>query len=193
MPGVNSELEEASDAVLIVAVGRWRQDALAEIYRRHAGAAFALARRVLASREDAEEVVQEVFVRLWNHPERFDPARGSLRSFLLAQVHSRAIDGLRSDTARRAREDRSSRLTATRDYDVELEAADMIVAENVRAALHVLTDNERKAIELAYFGGHTYSEVATMLQTPTGTVKGRMRAALTKLRRELAAAGVVEQ
>lgn len=193
MQAVNHEFEEASDAVLIVAVGRWRQDALAEIYRRHAGAAFALARRVLASREDAEEVVQEVFVRLWNQPERFDPARGSLRSFLLAQIHSRAIDALRSDAARRAREDRSSRLTATRDYDVELEAADMIVGENVRAALHVLTDDERKVIELAYFGGHTYSEVATMLQTPAGTVKGRMRSALTKLRRELVATGVVEK
>jgi RNA polymerase sigma-70 factor (ECF subfamily) len=193
MQGVNDDLDAASDAALIIAVGRWRQDALAEIYRRHAGAAFALARRVLASREDAEEVVQEVFVRLWNQPERFEPARGSLRSFLLAHVHGRAIDRLRSDTARRAREDRFSRLTATRDYDVELEAADLVVAENVRAAMHVLTDDERKAIELAYFGGHTYSEVAAMLQTPTGTVKGRMRSALTKLRRELVASGVVEQ
>ena len=76
MPEVNRELAQASDASLVVAIGRWRQDALAEAYRRHAGAAFGLARRLLASREDAEEVVQEVFVRLWNQPDRFDPARG---------------------------------------------------------------------------------------------------------------------
>jgi RNA polymerase sigma-70 factor (ECF subfamily) len=132
-------------------------------------------------------------VRLWNQPERFDPARGSLRSFLLAQTHGRSIDRLRADTARRGREDRDSRLTATRAYDVELEAADLVVAEHVRAALGVLTDNERSVVELAYFGGHTYSEVAAMLQTPPGTVKSRMRSALTKLRHELVTAGVVEQ
>jgi RNA polymerase sigma-70 factor, ECF subfamily len=187
------DLEQASDATLIVAVGRWRQEALAEVYRRHAGAVFALARRVLTLREDAEEVVQEVFVRLWNEPERFDPARGSLRSFLLAQAHGRSIDRVRSDTARRAREDRDSRLTATGEYDVELEAGDLVVAEHVRAALGALTDNERTCVELAYFGGHTYSEVATMLQTPAGTVKSRMRSALTKLRGELVTAGVVER
>ncbi|MFZ6003412.1 MAG: sigma-70 family RNA polymerase sigma factor [Actinomycetota bacterium] len=192
MEVVNSHLEEASDAALIVAVGRWRQDALAEVYRRHAGAVFALARRLLNAQEDAEEVVQEVFVRLWNQPERFDPERGSLRSYLLAQTHGRAIDLLRSDTARRAREERESRLTATREYNVELEAADLLVAENVRAALDVLTDNERAVVQLAYFGGHTYSEVATMLQTPDGTVKSRMRSALAKLRGELVSLGVVQ-
>lgn len=192
MEVVNSHLEEASDAALIVAVGRWRQDALAEVYRRHAGAVFALARRLLNAQEDAEEVVQEVFVRLWNQPERFDPERGSLRSYLLAQTHGRAIDLLRSDTARRAREERESRLTATREYNVELEAADLLVAENVRAALNVLTDNERAVVQLAYFGGHTYSEVATMLQTPDGTVKSRMRSALAKLRGELVSLGVVQ-
>lgn len=189
---VTEMLDEASDAALIVAVGRWRQDALAEIYRRHAGAVFAVARRLLASREDAEEVVQEVFVRVWNQPERFDPARGSLRSFLLAQTHGRAIDRLRSDTARRAREDRETRLTATREYDVELEAADLLTAERVRTALDVLSANERQVVEMAYFGGHTYSEVATMLRMPAGTVKSRMRAALTKLRHELADAGLVQ-
>lgn len=192
MEVVNSHLEQASDAALIVAVGRWRQDALAEVYRRHAGAVFALARRLLNAQEDAEEVVQEVFVRLWNQPERFDPERGSLRSYLLAQTHGRAIDMLRSDIARRAREERESRLTATREYNVELEAADLLVADHVRSALSVLTENERAVVQLAYFGGHTYSEVATMLQTPDGTVKSRMRSALAKLRGELVSLGVVQ-
>ncbi|MGH9245729.1 MAG: RNA polymerase sigma factor [Acidimicrobiales bacterium] len=186
------DLDRASDAALVVAVGRWRDDALAELYRRHAGAVFALAGRLLPSRQDAEEVVQEVFVRLWNEPERFDAGRGSLRSYVLSQAHSRAIDLLRSDTARRAREERSLRLTATRGYDVELEATDLLVGEQVRAALGTLSDNERMVVQLAYFGGHTYSEVAAMLQTPPGTVKGRMRSALSKLRREVTTAGVLQ-
>lgn len=190
---MEQDLEQASDAVLIVAVGRWRQDALAEAYRRHAGAVFALARRLLASREEAEEVVQEVFLRVWNQPDRFDPARGSLRSYLLAMTHGRAIDRIRSDASRRAREERDARRTATRDYDLEHEVADLINAEQVRAALAVLSEREREVLQLAYFGGHTYSEVATMLQAPAGTVKGRMRSALAKLRRELVASGMVSQ
>lgn len=190
---MDQDLEQASDAVLIVAVGRWRQEALAEAYRRHAGAVFALARRLLASREEAEEVVQDVFVRLWHSPDRFDPARGSLRSYLLAMAHGRAIDRIRSDTSRRGREERDARRTATGAYDLEHEVVDLVNAEQVRAALAVLTEHEREAIQLAYFGGLTYSEVATMLQTPTGTVKGRMRSALTKLRRELVASGVVSE
>lgn len=188
---MDQDLEQASDAVLIVAVGRFRQDALAEVYRRHAGAVLALARRVLNSREEAEEVVQEVFLRLWNAPERFDPDRGSLRSYLLAMTHGRSIDRIRSDTSRRAREERDARRTATGGYDLEHEVADLVNAEQVRAALAVLSADEREAIQLAYFGGHTYSEVATMLQTPPGTIKGRMRSALAKLRRELVATGVV--
>ena len=188
---MEQDLEQVSDAVLIMAVGRWRQDALAEVYRRHAGAVFALARRLLASREEAEEVVQEVVLRLWNQPDRFDPERGTLRSYLLAMTHGRAIDRIRSDTSRRRREERDARQAATRGYDLEHEVADLVVAEQVRAALGVLSEHERQVIQLAYFGGHTYSEVATMLQTPAGTVKGRMRSALAKLRRELVATGVV--
>lgn len=178
---------------MIVAVARWRQDALAEAYRRHAGAVFALARRLLASRAEAEEVVQDIFLRLWNQPDRFDPARGSLRSYLLAMTHGRAVDRIRSDSSRRAREERDARRTATGVYDLAHEVVDLVNAEQVHAALAVLTEQERQAIQLAYFGGHTYSEVAAMLKTPTGTVKGRMRSALTKLRRELVATGMVSE
>src|SRR4051794_38480843 len=103
-PAANSQrmreddLTISSDAQLGVAIGRGRQAALAEAYRRHAGAVFALAPRVLASRNLAEEVVQEVFLRLWNDADRFDPARGTLRSWLLAQAHGRAVDVLRSES-----------------------------------------------------------------------------------------------
>lgn len=186
---MDRDLQEVSDAALIVAVGRWRQDALSEVYRRHAGAVLAVARRVLGDRQRAEEVVQEVFVRLWNQPERFDPDRGTLRAYLLSQAHGRTIDLLRSDNSRRLREERDARRVATREYDLELEVADMVVAEQVRSAVGSLTEPEREAVQLAYFGGHTYREVARLLGEPEGTVKSRIRNALTKLRRQLVESG----
>jgi RNA polymerase sigma-70 factor (ECF subfamily) len=177
-----SVLYEMSDAAVVVAIGRYRQDALAEAYRRHAGAVFALARRVLGDDAAAEEVVQEVFLRLWNMPERFDPGRGSLRSFLLAQAHGRAVDQLRSETSRKRREERDARSTAEAGYDLEREVWDMAVADRVKAAVDALPSDERRAIELAYFGGHTYREVAVTLGHPEGTVKSRIRSGLRRLR-----------
>ena len=103
------ELRSASDANLVVAIGRFRSEALEEVYRRHAGAAFGLAQRICNDRSLAEEIVQEVFLRLWNDPERFDPARGALRSFLLTQVHGRSVDLVRAESARRTREERDAR------------------------------------------------------------------------------------
>src|SRR4051812_1418272 len=179
-----------SDAALVVAVGRWRNDALAEIYRRHAGAVYALARRVLNDITDAEEVVQEVFLRLWDTPERFDPERGSLRSYLLAQCHGRSVDLVRSEQSRRTREERQHRQRAEAGYDLEHEVWDLAVAAPVREALDHLPPEERRAIELAYFGGHTYREVAAMLDQPEGTVKSRIRSGLRRLRGGLTSAGV---
>jgi RNA polymerase sigma-70 factor (ECF subfamily) len=179
-------LHDVSDAGLVVAIGRWRQDALAEAYRRHAGAVFGLARRVLVEGPAAEEVVQEVFLRLWNSPDKFDPDRGTLRSYLLAQAHGRAVDILRSETSRKRREDRDARQTAEAGYDLEHEVWDLAVAERVKAALDSLPDDERHAIELAYFGGHTYRQVAEMLGNPEGTVKSRIRSGLRRLRGHLA-------
>jgi RNA polymerase sigma-70 factor (ECF subfamily) len=103
---------ELSDAGLVVAISRYHQEALAEAYRRHAGAVFGLARRLLSDVSLAEEVVQEVFLRLWNTPEKFDPGRGSLRSYLLAQCHGRSVDLIRAESSRRKREDRDVRQTA---------------------------------------------------------------------------------
>lgn len=186
------DLRDASDAVLVIAISRYDQQALAEAYRRHAGAVFALARRLLADRAMAEEIVQEVYLRLWNRPEVFDPARGSLRSYLLAQCHGRAVDLLRSETSRRNREERDHRRTAEAGYDLEHEVVDLAVAERVRGALGGLQDTERRAIELAYLGGHTYREVAELLGEPEGTVKSRIRSGLKKMRTSLHDVGVGE-
>ena len=183
------DLKNASDAVLVVAIGRWRHDALSEAFRRHSGAVFALARRVLRDATRAEEIVQEVFLRLWNAPERFDPDRGSLRSFLLAHAHGRAVDTVRSDSSRRRREDRESLRATVAIYDVEREVGDVIVAEHVREAVAALAPGEREAIELAYFGGHTYREVAVILDEAEGTIKSRIRSGMIRLRRGLTEVG----
>jgi RNA polymerase sigma-70 factor (ECF subfamily) len=185
-----SELREISDAGLVMAIGRYHQDALAEAYRRHAGAVFGLARRLLADEALAEEIVQEVFLRLWNDPERFDPARGSLRSYLLAQCHGRSVDLLRSETARRRREEKDLRRTAEGGYDLEREVWDLALAEHVRSTLDKLPEGEREAIRLAYLGGHTYREVAVLLDEPEGTVKSRIRSGLKRLRTDLVDVGV---
>ena len=183
-------LQEASDGTLVLAIARYRQEALAEAYRRHGGAVYALARRLLAEQSLAEEVVQEVFLRLWTQPDRFDPERGSLRSYLLAQSHGRAIDILRSETSRRRREEREARETAEGGYDIEREVLDLAIGDHVKEVLENLPADERRAIELAYFGGQTYREVAVSLGAAEGTVKSRIRAGLRRMRAQLTDSGI---
>ena len=183
------ERRAADDATLARAVAARDERALAELYRRHAASCLGLARRVLADRTLAEEVVQEVFVRTWRDPSRFDPDRGSMRAFLLAQVHGRSVDLLRAESARRAREEREALRNAHADIDLEREVMQLTEAEAVR---RTLSDGEREAIELAYFGGHTYREVAVLLEQPEGTVKSRIRAGLLRLRAALIESGVSE-
>jgi RNA polymerase sigma-70 factor (ECF subfamily) len=187
-----AERRAADDRALALAVAEGDEPALAELYRRHGGPCFSLARRVLADRVLAEEVVQEVFLRLWRQPERFDAERGSMKSFLFAQVHGRAVDLLRAETARRAREQRDAFRSATVDDDLERAVMELTEGEAVRRALATLSDGEREAIELAYFGGHTYKEVAVLLEQPEGTVKSRIRAGLLRLRAALIELGVGE-
>jgi RNA polymerase sigma-70 factor, ECF subfamily len=187
------DIRDSSDAALVVAVGRFSQEALAECYRRHGGAVFALARRVLTDQQMAEEVTQEVFLKLWDAPDRFDPERGTLRSWLLAQAHGKAVDVVRSETSRRRREDTDARRTAAGGYDVEHEVWDLAVADRVRSAVDTLPEDEKRSIALAYFGGHTYREVAGILGQPEGTVKSRIRSGLKRMRSELAAMGVGDE
>ncbi len=178
------DLTTASDGSLAMSVARWEEEALAEIYRRYASGLLGLARRLLCDARLAEDVVQEVFVRLWNRPERFDPDRGSLRAFLAAETHGRAVDLLRAEEARRRREGNDG-LRAPIAATIEHEVVETVLAEHVRAAVAELPETERRAVELAYFGGLTYREVATALSEPEGTVKSRIRKALHRLESEL--------
>jgi RNA polymerase sigma-70 factor, ECF subfamily len=178
-------VSSSGDAALVVAIGRYHEPALAEVYRRHGGAVHAVAKRVLRSGPLADDVTQDVFLRLWREPERFDAGRGGLRTYLLALAHNRAVDILRSESARTEREERSARETAHTGYDLERHAWDLAVAEQVHEALADLPDGERDAIRLAYFEGRTYQEVAELLGQPEGTVKSRIRAGLRRLRASL--------
>lgn len=179
--------QSMDDTALVVAVGRFQEQALAEVYRRHGGSAYALASRVLRDDARAEEVTQDVFLRLWEQPERFDPSRGSLRSYLLVQAHRRAVDLLRQDTARTERHARAAQMEAAPGYSLEDEIWDLTVSERVKEAFASLPDGERNAIELAYFGGHTYREVASILAEPEGTIKSRIRSGLRRLQGPLLA------
>ena len=187
-----TDFNEASDAQLVTSIGRYSEVALAEVYRRHGGAVYGLARRVLDNAAEAEDVTQEVFLRLWNTPDRFDPARGSLRSYLLAQSHARSVDVIRSQNSRRARESSDAMKTARAGYDMQNEAWDLTLAHQVSEALATLPDDERRAIELAYFEGRTYVQVAEILNQPEGTVKSRIRNGMRRMRRMLVEAGVTE-
>ncbi len=182
--------QEATDTALAVAIARFSEEALAEAYRRHGGAVFALSMRVIGDRGSAEDITQEIFLRLWQSPERYDPERGTLRSYLLTQTHSRAIDVIRQDTARRERQMREARLQASAPYELEEEVSDLVAAERIRQALRVLSEGERRAIELAYFGGYTYRDVAAQLGEPEGTVKSRIRTGLRRLHEALFEGGV---
>ncbi len=184
------QIDELSDAQLVTSIARYNEVALAEAYRRHGGAVFGLAKRVLQNAAEAEDVTQDVFLRLWNQPARFDSARGSLRSFLLAQAHGRAVDAVRSSSSRRAREARDAMRTAEASYDMQHEVWDLAVADQVAHAMGELPEEERRAIELAYFDGRTYREVAQLLDQPEGTVKSRIRNGMRRMRAVLADAGI---
>jgi RNA polymerase sigma-70 factor, ECF subfamily len=184
------QIGDVSDAQLVTSIARYSEVALAEVYRRHGGAVYGLARRVLNNTTEAEDVTQEVFLRLWHEPDRFDAARGTLRSYLLAQAHARAVDAVRSLNSRRLREAKDAQRTANAGYDMEHEAWDLSLGDQVSRALAELPLEERRAIELAYFEGRTYVEVAQLLNQPEGTIKGRIRNGMRRMRVVLTDAGI---
>jgi RNA polymerase sigma-70 factor, ECF subfamily len=154
------------------------------VFDRHVDAAFALAYRMCGRRAAAEDIVQEAFLSLWRSSARYDRARGSVRSWILGVVRNRAVDSFRRDEVHTSRdvpaEAALARLPAADNVPAEAQRDDD--ARQVRGALGELPAEQRRVIELAYFGGFSHSQIAAMLELPPGTVKGRMRLGLTKLR-----------
>jgi RNA polymerase sigma-70 factor (ECF subfamily) len=185
-------LSALADEDLMQLVRRADPAAFEVVYERHCTAAFSLAYRITGRRNVAEDVVQEAFLDLWRSGARYDRARGSVRTWVLGIVHNRAIDALRRslvhDRRRASDEGLEERVESGERTDVEVARRDE--AREVRSALRALPAEQCRVIELAYFGGFTHIEIASMLDTPVGTVKGRMRLGLKKMRSELAGAGV---
>ena len=171
---------------------RGKAPAFEVIYERHASAAFSLAYRIVGTSSGAEDVSQEAFLNLWRSGQRYERTRGSVRTWTLGIVHHRAIDALRRatvhDKRRTGDEDIAERLEAKERTDVEVARRDE--ARTVREAMDTLPADQCQVIELAYFGGFTHSEISEMLGTPIGTIKGRMRLGLSKLRNALAGEGM---
>lgn len=154
--------------------------ALAEAFERHAPLVLGLARRVTGSRTMAEDVVQEVFTLLWTQPQQFDPERGSLRAYLGVIAHRRSVDAVRSAARRQAREEKVESLELPDRWCDHSDAS--AVAHVVRGAIQRLPEDQRRAVELAFWQGMTQHEVAEALGIPMGTVKSRLRLANAKLR-----------
>jgi RNA polymerase sigma-70 factor (ECF subfamily) len=187
------DLRTLADEDLMELVREGNARAFEVVFDRHGGAAFSLAYRMCGTRARAEDVVQEAFLSLWRSGARYDRVRGSVRSWILSVVHNRAIDAFRSESVKEAKDVRDEQLAERvadgELTDVEVERRDD--AGRVRSALLGLPADQRRVIELAYFGGFSHSEIAEMLELPAGTVKGRMRLGLSKLRLSLGDEGLV--
>jgi RNA polymerase sigma-70 factor (ECF subfamily) len=186
-------LRMLADEELMQLVGEDDSAAFTIVYERHADAACALAFRMCGRRVIAEDVVQEAFLSLWRGAASYDPLRGSVRTWVLGIVHHRAIDALRrgmvQDRGRVSDEGIDEQLEAAERTDQEVGRRDE--AREVRAALEDLPPEQSRVIELAYYGGLTHSEIAAMLDTPVGTIKGRMRLGLQKMRTQLRSEGTL--
>jgi RNA polymerase sigma-70 factor (ECF subfamily) len=174
--------DEQSDAELIAAIQRKDPRALEMLYDRHRVLAYSLALRMLGNAVDAEDVVQEAFLNVWRAAHTFRPDRSSGRSWVLSVVHHRAIDKLRSRQSRPQSVTLEEGINRVDSADVWRDVATKLTGETVRDALGALPGEQRETIELAYFKGYTQSQIADYLNIPLGTVKGRMRIALRKLK-----------
>ena len=171
-----------TDALLAARLAAGDDVALAEVFDRLAPAVYSGALRVLGHRAAAQDVVQDVFIELWSHPGRYDPAAGPLRAYLTMQARHRAVDLVRSELRRVARQERSSRLEPGQPDPSPYER--MMASEAaaaVRAAIEMLPESQRRIVELAYFRGLTCREAAKVAGIPEGTAKSRLRLALAKL------------
>jgi RNA polymerase sigma-70 factor (ECF subfamily) len=181
------KLRRLADEELMERVAANDADAFEVVLERHADAAFALAYRICGRRAVAEDIAQEAFLSVWRSGARYDRGRGSVRTWTLGIVHNRAVDALRRSGVhdRRRASDEGIEETLEAPERTEAQAVEKATSREIRGALGGLPPDQRRVIELAYFGGFTHVEIASMLGAPVGTVKGRMRLGLHKLREQL--------
>jgi RNA polymerase sigma-70 factor, ECF subfamily len=183
----SDDIRDLADEELMHLVQDGDPRAFELFYDRHGAAAFSLAARIAGERGAAEDITQEAFLSIWRTRARYDPTRGSVRTWVLGIVHHRAIDSLRRNerhTRRRASAEGIAETHEAAEF-TDLEAIRTEEAHAVRKAVLALPTEQTRVIELGYYGGFTTSEIAEMLDAPLGTVKGRMRLGLNKLRNEL--------
>lgn len=190
-PAASVQPTEPSDRELMLRLLRQDVAALELLYDRHHHVALGLACRILHDRSSAEEVVQEAFLTIWRQPERYDPTKGTARGWLLAIVHHRSVDRVRRATLRGYAGKLSPNLIDDRSGDPSDLAFWSMTREHLRQALDALPLEQRQTIELSYIHGRTHSEIAELMNCPLGTVKGRIRIGLTKLRATIPATAVL--
>lgn len=177
------EVGEETDSCLIARVAEGDTAAFAAIYDRYGRIAYSIALRMMRSESAAEDVVQDAFFSVWRLAGRFDAGRGTVRTYILSIVHHRAVDILRTAHVQRQAGAEPEMLENTPDaQNVEYEVLHRIEARKLRAAVGMLPEDQRAVVELAYFGGYAYPEIAAMLRIPLGTVKSRLRLAMGRLR-----------
>jgi RNA polymerase sigma-70 factor, ECF subfamily len=188
MSARRNRAERLADEDLMPLIGEKNTDAFEVFYDRHGGVAYSLAYRIVGERVAAEDVAQEAFISIWRSGARYDRARGSVRAWMLSIVRNRAIDALRrrAGTPPKLTLDEEMLEQRQADEQTEEEALRHETERELRGALGGLPKEQAKVIELAYFGGFSHSEIGRMLGVPLGTVKGRMRLGLEKIRGEIA-------
>lgn len=180
--GASSESQSGADE-LLVRVAKGDEAAFEQLYALVSAPVWGVVLRVVRDPGQSEEVAQEVLVDLWRTAPRYDPSMGTAMTWVLTFAHRRAVDRVRSAQARRVREERFGVESVEREFDEVSETVTTnLEREQVRRCLRSLTTLQRESVELAYYGGRTYSEVAELLKTPLGTVKTRLRDGLIRLR-----------
>lgn len=171
---------------VLLRVATGDHDAFADFYDAMSGPVFGNVRRVLRDQAQSEEVTQEVFLEIWRTAPRFDPSKGGVGAWVMTMAHRRAVDRVRASQASTARDEKAGIRDVTIPFDnVSEQVETRLEQEQVRRALGTLTDLQREAVTLAYYGGHTYREVSELLDVPLGTIKTRLRDGLIRLRDHL--------
>jgi RNA polymerase sigma-70 factor, ECF subfamily len=184
--GTSSESGGTTPELLLQRVADGDRAAFSELYDRLASRVFGLVKRLLRDPAQSEEVTQEVFLEIWQNAARYEAARGSATSWILTMTHRRAVDRIRASQASRDRDERIGIRDLEREFDSVAEGVEITMEnERVKQAMRRLTELQRQAVTLAYYGGYSHSEVAEMLHIPVGTVKTRLRDGMIRLRDEL--------